>query len=179
MPRNLQEQIERIIKLSAEGYSQREVERVLVVSQGGVIKILPHNRDTGRPYHRRHGGRRSLATAWDRQLIRMVKGNHFILAPGLCVEMIHWFRRRLSVRSIVNRFLAMAIHQGDPPCAPDWLWITGDDAVCVGEHTEGGTSGYGDTVSSVTVMLCGCVHMRVRACVHMRMCVGTETNHNP
>ena len=104
MQRNLQKQrFLRIVRLSAEGYSQ--VARILGVSQGCVSKILRRNRDTGRPPRRRRGGRRSLTTAQDRRLIRMARDNRFISAHRLRVDMIRRFGRRLSVRSIVNRLL--------------------------------------------------------------------------
>ena len=54
MPRNLQEQLlVHIVRLSAEGYSQWEVARMLGVSQGCVSKILRRNKDTGPWFNRK------------------------------------------------------------------------------------------------------------------------------
>ena len=105
MPLNLQEQILVCnIRLSAEGYSQWEVKRMLGVSQGCISKILPRNRDTSQTYQWRRGGQRSLSAAREgRQLIRMVRDNRFISPPR--VEMIRRFRSRLSIRSIVDKLL--------------------------------------------------------------------------
>ena len=48
--------------LSAGGYSQWKVARILGVSQGCVSIILWGNRYTGSPHQRRRGGRKSLTT---------------------------------------------------------------------------------------------------------------------
>ena len=46
MPKNLPQQIlQRIVRLSADGNSQREVARILGVSQGCISNILLCNRD--------------------------------------------------------------------------------------------------------------------------------------
>ena len=101
-----------IVKLSAEGYSLQEVTIMLGVSELCVSKILRRNRDGVRPHQRRRGGRRSLTTTReDRQLIRMDRENRFIS------DMIRRFRRSLSVRSIVNRLLAIGL--GILPGIPD------------------------------------------------------------
>ena len=48
MPQNLPEQkLQRIVRLSANGNSQREVARMLGVSQGCISKILRRDRETG------------------------------------------------------------------------------------------------------------------------------------
>ena len=96
MPRNLQQQIQvRMVRLSAECSFQREVARILGVSQGYVCKVLRRNRDTGRPHQRRRKGRRSLTIAReDRQLIWMVKDNRFI-STSLLVCAWRWSARAL------------------------------------------------------------------------------------
>ena len=53
-----------------------------------------------------------------RQLIRMVRDNRFISAPRQRVEIIRWFRRRLSVWSIVNWFLAAGYQSRSPAGCP-------------------------------------------------------------
>ena len=122
MPQNLPEQIlQRIVRLSADGSSQREVARMLGVSQECISKILRRNRETGRPHQRKRGGSMKISTPReDRQMLRMVRTNRFNSAPRLRMQMIHRFGRRMSVRTIRRRLLA-----------------------------ECGTSDNGDTVSSV------------------------------
>ena len=134
IPQNLQEHIRMpIVRLSAECYSQRQVYRILVVSQGCISKLLQRNLDSCRPYQRRHGGPKSLTTVQeDRQLIWMARDNNFILAPRLHVEMIRWFRRSLTVRRIVNMSLATSCWCRDPTRFPGWRWITGNAVVCGG-----------------------------------------------
>ena len=75
MPQNLPEQIlQRIVKLSADVNSQREVARMLGLSQGCISKILRCNRETGRPNQRKRGGLMKISTPReDRQLLRMVR----------------------------------------------------------------------------------------------------------
>ena len=111
MPRNLQEQILVCnIRLSAEGYSQREVKRMLGVSQGCISKILPRNRDTSQTYQWRRGGQRSLSAAREgRQLIRMIRDNRFISPPRLRVEMIRRFRSRAPSQYKKTVFPGMGI----------------------------------------------------------------------
>ena len=102
MPQNLPEQIlQRIVRLSAGGNSQREVARMLGVSQGCISKILQRNRETGRPHQRELGGLMKISTPRkDRQLLRMVRTNRFISAPRQRMLMIRRFGRRMSVRTI-------------------------------------------------------------------------------
>ena len=53
MPKNLPEKIlQRIVRLSADGNSQREVARMLGVSQGCISKILQRNLRDNAPPHR-------------------------------------------------------------------------------------------------------------------------------
>ena len=158
MPRNLQDQISlRIVRLSAEGYSQKEVARMLDVSQTCVSKILRRERDTGRPHPRRRGDRRSLTTTWeDRQLFLMVRDNCFISAPRLRVEMIRRFRRGLSVRSIVYRLLAAGCRSGRPAMCPRLTFDQRRHRRVEEERTEGGTLGIGGTVYSVMSLVSLC-----------------------
>ena len=108
MPQNLPEQIlQRIVRLSADGYSQQEVARMLGVSQGCISKILRRNRETGRPHQRKRGGWIKISTPReDRQLLRMVRMKRFISAPLLRMQMIHRFGRGMSVLTIQRRLLA-------------------------------------------------------------------------
>ena len=104
-----------MVRLSAEGCSQREVGKLLGVLQGCVGNFVRCNRGTGGTYQWRHGGRRSLITAQgDRELIRMVTDNRSTSAPRLSVEMFRRFWRRLSVRSFVKR-LPVAGYQSRRP----------------------------------------------------------------
>ena len=77
MPQNLPEQIlQRIVRLSADGNSQREVARMLGLSQGCISKNLRLNRETGRPHQRKRGGSMKISTPReDRQLLRMIRMN--------------------------------------------------------------------------------------------------------
>ena len=52
----------------------------------------------------------------------MVRDNRFISAPRLCVEMIRRFRRRLSVRGIINRILAAGYWSSRPARCPRLTW---------------------------------------------------------
>ena len=107
MPQNLPEQmLQRIVRLSANGNSQREVARMLGVSQGWISKILRRNRETGRPHQRKRGDSTKISMPWeDRQLLRMVRTNRFISAPRLGMQMIRQFGRRMSVWTIRRRLL--------------------------------------------------------------------------
>ena len=84
MPQHLPEQIlQRIVRLSTNGISQREVARMMGVSQGCISKILLRNRETGRPHQRKCGGSMKISTPWEyHQLLRMVRTNCFISAPS-------------------------------------------------------------------------------------------------
>ena len=151
MPSNLQEQIlVRIVRLPAEVYSQREVARMLGVSQGCISNILRCKRITGRPHQRRHWGRRILTTAReDRQLVWMVRDKRSISAPRLSVAMIRRFRRRLPIQSIVNR--------SRHPARCDRLTLDHRGRGRVwGERTGNGTSATGSTVSLVMSLALGC-----------------------
>ena len=107
MPQNLPQQIlQRIVRLSADGSYQREVARMLEVSHGCIGKILRRNRETGRPHQRKRGGSMKISMPREeRQLLRMVRTNRFILAPRLRMQMIRRFGRRMSVRTIRKRLL--------------------------------------------------------------------------
>ena len=123
----------RIVRLSAECYSQRQVYRMLVVLQGCINKLLRRNLDSCRSYQRRCGCRRSLTTVQeDRQFFWMARDNNFILAARLHVEMIRWFWKSLAVRRIVNRYLATSCWCRDPTRFPGWRWNTSNAVVCWG-----------------------------------------------
>ena len=104
MPQNLPQQIlQQIFRFLADGNSQREVARMLGVSQGCISKILRPNRETGRPYQRKRGGLMKVCTPWeDRQLLRMVRMNRFISAPRLRMLMIRRFGRRIQCPAPYN-----------------------------------------------------------------------------
>ena len=108
MPQNLPQQIlQRIVRLSADGNSQREVARMLGVSQRCISKILRCNRETGQPHQRKRGGSMKISTPReDRQLLQMFRTNRFISAPRLRMQMICRFGRRMSVWTIQRRLLA-------------------------------------------------------------------------
>ena len=108
MPQNLPGQIlRRIVGLSADGNSQREVAMMLRVFQGCISKILRRNRETGRPHQRKRGGWMKISMPWeDRQLLRMVRTNRFISAPRLRMQMFRRLGRQMSVRTIQRRPLA-------------------------------------------------------------------------
>lgn len=120
MPHNLQPQIlQRIVALSGEGHSQREVARMLGVTQGCVSKVLRRNRGTGRPDQRKRGGRSKMTSAReDRQLLRMVRANRFLTSTRLKVQMIRRFGRRLSARTIRRRLLAAGYRSCRPARCP-------------------------------------------------------------
>ena len=151
MPQNLPEQIlQQIVRLLADGNSQREVARMLGVSEGCISKILRRNWETGRPHQRKRGGSMKISTPQeDRQLLRMVITNRFISAPRLRMQMIRRFGRRMSVQTIRRRLLATGYWSLHPARSPWLTWSTGDAAVGGGGGTECGTSDNGDTVSSV------------------------------
>ena len=136
MPRNLQDQIlVRIVKLSAEVYFQREVARMMGVSQVCISKILWCKRKTGRPHQRRRWGRRILTTAReDRQLVWMVRDKRFIAAPRLRVAMISQFRRRMSIRSIVNRYRH--------PCSAPRVWVSSTGSTYGTAHARSRSTTY-------------------------------------
>ena len=61
MPQNLSELIQqRIVRLLADGNSQREVARMLEVFQRCMSKILLHNRETGWPHQWKRGGSKKI-----------------------------------------------------------------------------------------------------------------------
>ena len=108
MPQNLPEQIlPWIVRLSADGNSQRDVARMLEVSQGCISKILPRNWETGRPHQRKWWGSMKISTPReDCQLLWMGKTNRFISAHLLRMQMNHRFRRWMSLQTIQRRLLA-------------------------------------------------------------------------
>ena len=120
MPQNFPEQIlQRIVRLLADGNSQREVARMLGVSQGCISKILRRNRETGRPHQRKLGGSMKISTPpEDLQLLQIVSMNRFISAPRLRMQMIHRFRRRMSVQTIRRRLLATGYWSRRPARCP-------------------------------------------------------------
>ena len=120
MPQKLAEQIlQRIVRLSADGNSQREVAGMLGVSKGWISKILRRNRETGRPHQRKRGGSMKISTPReDHQLLQMVRTNCFLSAPRLRMQMIRRFGRRMSVRTIRRRLLAAGYWSGHPARCP-------------------------------------------------------------
>ena len=120
MPQNLPEQIlQRIVRLSADGNFQREVARMLGVSQGCISKILRRNRETGRPHQMKRGGSMKIsAPREDRQLLQMVRTNRFISALRLRMQMTRRFERRMSVRTIRRRLLAAGYWSRRPARCP-------------------------------------------------------------
>ena len=120
MPQNLTEQIlQRIYRLSADGNSQREVARMLGVSQGCISKILQRNRETVRPHQRKRGDWMKISMPREgRQLLRMVRTNRFISAPRLRMQIIRRFGRRMSVRNIRRRLLAAGYWSRRPARCP-------------------------------------------------------------
>ena len=120
MPQNLPEKIlQRIVRLSADCNFQREVARMLGVSQGCRSKFLRRNRETGRPHQGRRGGSMKISTPReDRQLLRMVRINRSISAPRLRMQMIRRFGRRISVQTIRRRLLAARYWSRRPARCP-------------------------------------------------------------
>ena len=92
------------------------------MSQGWISKILKFCDATETLVGLiRCDSRRSLTTAQeDRQLISMAKDNHFISPPLLHMEVIHWFRKRMSVQSMVNRLPSAGYRFKNPARCP-WL----------------------------------------------------------
>ena len=103
MPQNLPEQIlQRIVKLCADGNCQREVARMLGMSQGCIRKILatqPRDRPTTSAEVWRFN-ENFHAMEEDCQLLRIVNMNRFISAPRLRMQMIRRFGRQMSVGTI-------------------------------------------------------------------------------
>ena len=120
MPKKLSQQIlQRIVSMSAEGNSQREVARMLGISRGFIRKILRRKRETGRPHQRKRGGLLKISTPReDRQLLRMVRTNRFISAPRLRMQMIRRFGRRMPVRTIRRRLLTAGYWSRRPARCP-------------------------------------------------------------
>ena len=117
MPQNLPEHLlQRIVRLSTDGNSQREAARMLGVSQGYISKILRRNRETGRPHQRKRGGSMKISKPReDRQLPRMLRTNRFISVPRLRMQMIRRFGRRMSIR---RRLLAARYWSRRPARCP-------------------------------------------------------------
>ena len=103
----------------ADGNSQREVVRILGVSQRCISKLLRCNRETGRSHQRKRGGSMKISTQReDRQLLQMVRTHCFISAPRLRMQMIRRFGRRLSVRTIRRRLLIAGYWSRRPAICP-------------------------------------------------------------
>ena len=120
MPQNLPQQIlQWSVRLSADGNPQREVARMLGVSQGCISKTLRRHWETGRPHQRKRGGSMKISMPReDRQLLRMVRTNRFISAPRMRMQLIHQFGRRMSVRTIRRRLLAAGYWSRRPARCP-------------------------------------------------------------
>ena len=92
---------------------------MLGVSQSCISKILRCNRETGRLQQWKRGGSMKIFTPWeDRQLLRMVRTNRFILAPRLRMQMIRRFGRQMSVRAIQRRLLSAGYWSRRPSRCP-------------------------------------------------------------
>ena len=120
MPQNLPHQIlEQIVRLSADGNSQWEVDRMLGVSQGSISKILWRNRETGQPHQRMRAGSIIISKPnEEHQPLQMVRTNSFISALYLRMQMIHQFGRRMSVRTIWRWLLAAGYSSRCPARCP-------------------------------------------------------------
>ena len=148
MPQNLPEQIlQRIVRLSADGNSQREVARMLGVSQGCISKILRCNQGTDRPHQRKRGGSMKISTPReDRQLLRMVRTNRYISAPHLRMPILGG---GCQFEPFGDGFWSPNNGLGVQSDVLSSLWSTGDTAVSRAGGTECETPDNGDTVSSV------------------------------
>ena len=146
--------------LSAGGYSQWKVARILGMSQGCVSIILWGNRYTGSPHQRRRGGRKSLTTTRE---YRYGQGPMYHLRSSSSArgdDPPIWEEVTNSVNcKQVSGYIYIGL--GVPPGVPGWLWITGDVDVCVVKCTEVGTSGTGGTVSSVMSLTSCCFTVMV------------------
>ena len=151
MPQNLPEQIlQRIVRLLADGNSQREVARMLGMPQGCISKILRRNRETGRLHYRKRGGLMKISTPQeDCKLLRMIRMNRFISAPRLRCRWSADLGGRCQFEPFGDGFWPPDIGLGVQPDVLGSLWSTGDAAVSGGGGTECGTSHNWDTVSSV------------------------------
>ena len=96
MPQNLPEQIlQRNVKLSADSNSQREVARMLGLSQGCISKILRRNRETGRPHQRKRVGSMKISTPReDRQRRPLLEDGYWSRRPASCPRLTLEHRRR-------------------------------------------------------------------------------------
>ena len=92
---------------------------MLGVSQGCISKMLRCNRETGRPHQRKRGGSMEISMPReDHQLLRLLRTIRFISAPRLRMQMIRRFERRMSVRTIRRRLLAVGYWSRRPANCP-------------------------------------------------------------
>ena len=137
MPQNLPEQIlQRIIRLSADGNSQREVARMLEVHKQN---FATQPRDWPTTSEEAWRFDENLHEREDRQLLHMVRTKHFISAPRLRMQLIRRFGRRMF-EPFGDGFWPPDIGLGVQPDVLGSLWSTGDAAVSGGGGTEYGTS---------------------------------------
>ena len=109
----------KIVRLSTDGNSQRDVAMMVGLSQGCISKFLRRNRETGRPHQRKRGDSMKISTLReDRQMLRMVRTNRFISAPRLWMQMIRRFGRQMLVRTIRRRLLTAGYWSRRPARCP-------------------------------------------------------------
>ena len=142
MPQNLPEQIlQRIVKLSVDGNSLREVAKMLGMSQGCISKILRRNWKTGQPHQRKCGGSMKISTP--RKTIKCSEWSGQMVSSRLLVCECRWSA------DLGGGFWPPDIGLGVQLDVIGSLWSSGDVAVSGEGGTECGTSDNGDTVSSV------------------------------
>ena len=120
MPQTLPEQIlQWIVSFSADGNLQREVARMLGVSQGCIRKICDSTERLADHIRWKRGGSMKISTPReDHQLLRMVRTNCFISVPRLRMRMIRRFGRRMSAWTIRRRLLAAGYWSRRPARSP-------------------------------------------------------------
>ena len=151
MPQNLPEQtLQQIVRLSADGNSQRKVARMLGMYQGCISKIFQRNWETGWPHQRKRGG--SMKISAPRKTVNCSEWPELTASSWLLVCKCRWsadLGGGCHFEPFGDGFWPPDIGLAIQPDVLDSSWSTSVAAVSGGGGTKCGTSDNGDTVSSV------------------------------
>ena len=91
MPQNFPQQIlQRVVRLTADGNFQREVARMLGVSQVCIMKILRRTWETGRPHQRKREGSMKISTPRNRKTVNCSEWSERTTSSRLLICECRW-----------------------------------------------------------------------------------------
>lgn len=120
MPRFIsRDLLRRIVRLSNNGYGQKDIATVIGVTQGAVSKVLKRARLFGSPAQRPRGHRpKSTSPREDRAILRLCRTNRFMTASRIRAEFLRRTGRHISVRTVRRRLLVAGYKSRRPARCP-------------------------------------------------------------